>query len=76
MENKIKSGFTHKEYSPEKVCRIVNMAQLAAYLEHGVELLDLYSSRDRKTGRPMLVGVVDKKQSYEAYRKWCEHELN
>ena len=51
------------------------MSQLAAYMSYGVELLDLYVSRDYKTNRPILVGVVDREQSYEAYKKWCDHEL-
>lgn len=72
---KVRSAFTKKEYETEKVCRIINMSQLAAYLEYGVELLDLYSSRDYKTNKPILVGVVDKQASYEAYDKWCNHEL-
>ena len=72
---KVRSEFTKKEYETENVCRIINMTQLAAYLEYGVELLDLYSSRDYKTNKPILVGVVDKQSSYEAYDKWCNHEL-
>lgn len=72
---KIKSDFTKKTYDLEKSCRIINMSQLAAYMSYGVELLDLYISRDYKTNRPILVGVVDREQSYEAYKKWCDHEL-
>lgn len=72
----IKSDFTKKSYELDNSCRIINMSQLAAYMDYGVELLDLYVSRDYKTNKPMLVGVVDRKQSYEAYKKWCDHELN
>lgn len=72
----IKSEFTKRTYNTDDVCRIINMHQLASYMENGVELLDLYTSRDYKTNKPILVSVVDKKQSYDAYKKWCDHELN
>lgn len=73
---KVKSIFTGKEYDPQKTVRIVNTLQLAAYIANDVELLDLFVSRDIKTGKHILVGVVDKEASYEAYQKWCNHELS
>lgn len=74
--NIIKSNFTKKIYDSDEVCRIINMSQLASYIDCGVELLDLYTSKDYNTGKPILVGVVGKQDSYEAYKKWCNHELN
>ena len=71
----IKSKFTGKEYNTKDVCRIVNTLQLASYLEYGITLLDIYTSRNYETGKPILVGIVDKKESYEAYKLWCEHKL-
>lgn len=71
----VKSNFTGKYYDPDKSCRIINMTQLAYYLDYGVELLDLYISKDYKTKKPMLVGVVDRDNSYEAYQLWCDHKL-
>lgn len=71
----VKSNFTGKTYEPNKCCRIINMTQLACYMDFGVELLDLYVSKDYKTNKPMLVGIVDKTSSYEAYQLWCEHKL-
>lgn len=70
----IKSNFTGKSYEPNKCCRIVNMSQLAFYLTMDVELLDLYVSKDHKTNKPILVGVVDKTDSYEAYKMWCDNK--
>lgn len=72
----VKSNFTGKYYDPQKSCRILNMTQLASYMDYGVELLDLYTSKDYKTKKPILVGVVDRNDSYEAYKLWCEHKLN
>lgn len=70
----VKSNFTGKLYEPSKCCRILNMSQLAFYLNMDVELLDLYVSKDHKTNKPILVGVVDKTDSYEAYKKWCDNK--
>ena len=72
----VKSKFTGKTYDPSKSARIINMQQLAAYMANGVELLDLYISRDYKTDRPILVGIVDKEDSFESYKLWCEHKLD
>lgn len=72
----VESKITGKKYDTRNVCRIVNMMQLASYLDYGVELLDLYPSRDIKTNKPVIVGIVDRTDSYEAYQLWCRHELN
>ena len=72
----VKSDFTGKTYEPNKMVRILNMQQAAAYMENGIELIDLYSSRDIKTGRPILVFIFDKEKSKNAYDLWCRHELN
>lgn len=71
----VKSSFTGKEYDPAKSCRIINMTQLACYMDYGIELLDLYTSKDMKTKKPILVGIVDREGSYEAYKLWCDHKL-
>ena len=72
----VKSSFTGKSYDPDKSCRILNMAQLAFYMENGVDLLDLYVSKDYKTKKPILVGVVDKADSYKAYQMWCDNKTD
>lgn len=71
----VKSNFTGKSYDHSKCCRIVNMLQLAFYMENNVELLDLFVSKDHKTNKPILVGIVDKTDSYEAYKMWCENKV-
>lgn len=72
----VKSNFTGKTYDPNKSIRIINMQQLAAYMANGIELLDLYASRDYTTNKPILVGIVDREESKELYDLWCKHELN
>ena len=72
----VKSSVTGKMYDPNKSVRIINMQQLAAYMANGVTLLDIYISKDYKTERPILVGIVDKEESYESYKLWCDHRLD
>lgn len=72
----VKSNFTGKTYDPSKSCKILNMQQLAFYMSNEVELLDLFVSKDYKTKKPILVGVVDKVASYEAYKLWCDHKTD
>ena len=76
MKNLVFSERTGKRSDTTSVLRIVNMQQLAAYMANGVELLDIYASRDFKTNKPILVGIVDRKASQKCYDLWCKHELN
>lgn len=76
MSENVTSETTGKTYKTGDVIRIVNMQQLAAYLEYGAELLDIFSSRDYKTNKPILVGIVSKHDTKELYDRWCNHELN
>jgi hypothetical protein len=62
-------------YDPNKVVRILNTQQTAAYLKHGAELLDVYQSVDTKTGTPLLVYIFDRSKTKELYDLWCKHEL-
>ena len=71
----VKSNFTGKTYDPNKAVRILNMHQAAAYMNYGVALIDLWSSKDTKTGKPILVFIFDREESKEAYDLWCNHEL-
>lgn len=72
----MKPSYKAKEYSAEDAVRIVNPAQIAAYWENGLAPLDIYPSRDRETGKPILVAVFNRKDSKEYFDKWCKHELS
>ena len=71
----VKSNFTGREYETKKVIRILNAQQAAAYIKHGIELLDLWLSKD-KDGKPILVFIFDREESKDVYDMWCKHELN
>lgn len=70
MKEIFKSDFTGKEYCPNDVVRLVNVRQLLFYMRNGVEILDIYPSKDFKTNDDILVFIVNKKDSQEAYKKW------
>ena len=75
MEEMVLSNVTNKKYTPSKVVRILNIQQVIAYLNHGVELLDVYTSIDKKTDGKVLVFLFDRESSKEAYDLWCRREL-
>lgn len=65
------SNVTGKSYMPENSCIILNVAQVAAYLDNGAPLLDIYVGRDRK-----LCFVFPKDEfTKELFDKWVKHEL-
>lgn len=70
MKEMIKSDLTGKEYCPSDVVRLVNVRQLLFYMNHNVEILDIYPSKDFKTNEDILVFIVNKKDSQEVYKKW------
>lgn len=72
-----RSQVTGKRYNyfSSDIIRIVNLAQAMAYISNGAELIDIYTSTNRKTGEPMLVFVFGKEKTKELYDAWCRHEL-
>lgn len=70
MKDYARSDTTGKVYCASDCIRIVNLRQVVFYMMHGVEILDFYPSKDFKTGENILVFLVDKKKSQEAYKLW------
>ena len=65
------SNVTGKSYLPENSCIILNVAQVAAYLDNGAPLLDIYVGRDKK-----LCFVFPKDEFTKSlFDKWVKHEL-
>ena len=65
------SRITGKSYMPEESYIILNVAQAAAYLDNGAELLDIYVGRDRKL---CFVFPKDSKTK-ELFNKWVKYQL-
>lgn len=76
MKEIIVSNTTGRSYCPADCVRLVNMRQLLFYMLNDVKILDLYPSKDFKTGEDILVFIVDKKDSQLAYKKWVETRNN
>jgi len=47
-----------------------------AFISNGAELIDIYTSKDRKTGNPILIFVFDKESTKDLYELWMKHELD
>lgn len=76
MSGLVKSEITGCVYFPQKTVRIVNLAQNMQYLTWGCRPVDIYVSNDYKTGKPILVFLYDKQDSYKYYQKWCTQKEN
>lgn len=65
------SRITGESYIPENTCIILNVAQVAAYLDNGATLLDIYVGRGKK-----LCFVFPKDEfTKELFDKWTKYEL-
>lgn len=73
--NKVKGRFSNKEYYANEAIRILDPQQAALYWAHGIEPLDIYSSRDYKTGKALIVFVFKRDETKEVFDLWCKHEL-
>ena len=71
----VHSSVTGKDYYPSQVVRIVNILQAASYIHAGELPLDVYTSIDYKTSKPILVFIFNKESSKTLYDLWCKHEL-
>lgn len=69
-------GLTGTSYDTNDAIRIIGHTQISAYWLNGVVPLDIYPSRDLKTGRPILVGIFRRSETHEVFDKWVKHELN
>lgn len=75
MKEYVTSNVTGKTYALQDVVRILNTQQIIAYMKYGIEILDLYPSIT-SSGTPILVYIVNRNDSKDAYDLWCKGELN
>lgn len=72
MREKIYSETTGRTYYPDDCVRLVNPRQMCFYMNHGIEIVDFYPSKDFKTGNDVVVFLVRKDDSKEVYKLWKE----
>ena len=72
MKDYITSEITGRTYAAQDVYRILNASQAAFYVFHGVDFLDIYLSRDKKTDKPIQVQIFDKEATKEVFDMWCK----
>ena len=74
MKEYVTSTVTGKTYALQDVVRILNTQQIIAYMKHGVEILDVYPSISNNNV-PILVYIVSRSGSKDAYDLWCKGKL-
>lgn len=68
---RITSKLTGETYYPENSCIILNVAQVAAYIDNGAPLLDVYVGKGKK-----LCFVFPRNDlTKNLFDKWVKHEL-
>ena len=75
MEQILIGRYSNKEYYASKAIRILDPYQAACYWENGLEPLDIYSSRNIRTNKPVIVFVFAREASKPLYDLWCEKQL-
>ena len=75
MENKVTGKYSGKLYYASEAIRILDPQQAAAYWANNVVPLDIYSSRNYETGKPVIVFVFNRAETKDVFDKWCKHEL-
>ena len=68
------STVTGKTYDVLSTVKILNLLQVASYMDNGLFPVDIKVSQDENRRR-CLVFYFDKEGSREVYDKWCKHEL-
>lgn len=68
-----KSAITGIEYCPEDSIRIMNLRQVLFYMEHDVEIQDVFVSTDYRTGKDILIFMVDRLGSQSIYEEWKQN---
>lgn len=70
MEHYAYSKLLERSYCIDGCIKIVNPNQAMFYIDQGVQILDIYPSMNYQTGQKVLVFIVDKFESMNAYNKW------
>ncbi len=70
----VHSEITGRDYYPSDVIRIINIRQICCYLQMNKQPVDIYSSVDFKTNNPVLVVLFNRKDTIDAYDRWCKSE--
>ena len=59
----------------DSVKSVKNTPTHQLYIKYELTLLDIYLSKDYKTGETITVMVFSKEESKPYYEKWLRHEL-
>lgn len=68
------SKITQRKYNLFEQVRILNIQQVIFYLQNGVPLNDIEISESKKTDGLVLVFLFNKRDTFDAYNKWCKRK--
>lgn len=73
----IEANFIKRYYDEKDAIKVLNPLQAAYYWAYGCIPLDIYSSRDYETNKPVIVYVFSRKATQETgvYDKWCNRSF-
>jgi len=74
-ENRIAGNYSGAKYLASEAIRILDPYQAALYWNNGLEPLEIYPSRDFKTGKALIVYVFKREDTKELFDLWCKKEL-
>ncbi len=72
--NKVIPNFISKPYVASDAIRILNTKQAAAYWASGVQPVDIYSSKNYRTGEPCIVYVFIRSEQLDVYDEWVKNK--
>ena len=70
--NLVRGKFSGKLYNAADAIRIMAPLQAATYWCNGVEPLDIYPSKNFKTGKPVIVFVFKRSETKEVFDAWVK----
>lgn len=71
MNEMIRSNLTGHNYRKKEAIFIVNPTQAAFYMENDLMPIDMYSSKDYKTQKPIVVFAFNREKTKPLFDKWC-----
>ena len=67
------SKITGRTYNVFQTVKLLNIQQLCWYVRNNVPIEDIQVSQDRN-GKDVLVFLVDREKSHDAYDEWCKRK--
>lgn len=71
---KMISNYIPRPYVAKDAIRILNVEQASFYWDAGVQPVDIYPSKNRKTGKPCIVFAFIREEQKDIYDEWVKQK--